>query len=79
MFTQVPALTDHIPLFDPCTVGVGYALLVIVPLFYVTSSALFVVLGLVIHFWNKRIAAEEISYSVLDSDKLSGDDSDKSK
>ena len=75
----MPALTDNIPLFNPCTVGVGYALLVIVPVLYVTSSALFVVLGLVIHFWYKKTAAVEISYSVLDNDKLSGDDSDKSK
>ncbi len=71
---QVPALTDHIPAFDPCSVGVGYALLVIVPLFYVTSSVLFFILGIVIHFWSKRTSDIEISYNVLDNDKQSGDD-----
>lgn len=75
----VPAFTDHIPAFDPCSVGVGYALLVIVPLFYVTSSALFVVLGVVIYFWRKRTASENITYSVLTGDKPSDDESEKEK
>ena len=47
---QVPALLDHISVFDRCGKGVGYALLEVVPTFYVISAILFAVLGVIIHY-----------------------------
>ena len=61
---QVPALLDHISAFDRCGKGVGYALLVVVPTFYVISAILFAVLGVVIHYWDKRQSGQA-SYTIV--------------
>ena len=61
---QVPALF-RLPIFDECSTGVGYALLLTVPVFYVCSSLLFSLLGCVIFYWEKRQAKKLSSYNVF--------------
>ena len=65
---QVPALLDHISAFDRCGKGVGYALLVVVPTFYILSAILFAVLGVIIHYWDKRESAQATYTVVKDED-----------
>ena len=61
---QVPALF-RLPIFDECSTGVGYALLLTVPVFYVCSSLLFSLLGCVIFYWEKRQTKKLSSYNVF--------------
>ena len=65
---QVPALLDHISAFDRCGKGVGYALLVVVPTFYILSAILFAILGVIIHCWDKRETAQAAYTVVKDED-----------
>lgn len=64
----MPALLDHVPVFDRCGKGVGYALLVVVPSFYILSAVLFAVLGVIIHYWHKRQSGQA-SYSVVTTEE----------
>jgi len=65
--SQVPALF-RLPIFDECSTGVGYALLLTVPVFYVCSSLLFSLLGCVIFYWEKRQAKKLSSYVFTNED-----------
>ena len=53
-FLQVPSLLDWVSTFYRCTSGVKYALLVVVPSFYLLSSLLFLLLGVVTVRWERR-------------------------
>ena len=52
--SQVPGILDAMSSFDRCSDGLKIALLVVVPSFYITSSLLFLLLGLVMQWWEKR-------------------------
>ena len=60
---QVPSLLDWVSTFYRCSSGVKYTLLVVVPSFYIFSSLLFVLLGIVTVRWERRVG----KYSVLDN------------
>ena len=77
--TQIPAFTDHIPLFDSCSTGIGYALLVTVPSFYIMASFLFILLGVVIHVWHKRMSSSDAVYSTLENESQSETEDEKEK
>ena len=55
-------------MFDPCTKGVGYALLVVVPALYLTSAVLFTLLGVVMQCWDKTQAARAAKYDVFENE-----------
>lgn len=64
--TQIPAIMNHASFLDPCTSGVGYALLIIVPSFYLLSAVLFAVLGAVTVCWDRVTATKDFSYEKVD-------------
>ena len=51
---QVPSLLDWLSTFYRCSSGIKYALLVVVPSFYLFSSLLFLLLGVVTVRWERR-------------------------
>jgi hypothetical protein len=59
----VPSLLDWVSTFYRCSSGVKYALLVVAPSFYLFSSLLFLLLGVVTVRWEKRVGR----YTVLDT------------
>lgn len=62
---------NHAPFLDPCTNGVGYSLLMIVPTFYLLSAFLFTGLGAVIMCWDKRTGRQEIVYTEVEKEQES--------
>ena len=54
--------------FDRCGKGVGYALLVVVPTFYILSAFLFAILGVIIYYWDKREITQATYTVVKDED-----------
>ena len=63
---QVPALLDWVSTFYRCTSGLKYALLIVVPSLYLCSSLLFLLLGVVNVWWERR-EVKGGHYSVLDT------------
>jgi hypothetical protein len=59
----VPALLDWVSTFNRCSSGVKYALLIVVPSFYLCASLLFLLLGVVNVWWERKGG----HYSVLDT------------
>lgn len=67
---QIPGIMNHAPFLDPCTNGVGYALLITVPSFYLLSAVLFAVLGAVSVCWDRATDSKDFVYQpVGDNDK----------
>lgn len=61
----VPALLDWVSTFYRCSSGLKYALLVVVPSFYLLSSFLFMLLGIVTVQWERR-QRNEGQYDILE-------------
>ena len=51
---QVPSLLDWVSTFYRCSSGIKYALLIVAPSLYLCSSLLFLLLGLVMTWWERR-------------------------
>ena len=51
---------NHAYFLDPCTNGVGYSLLMIVPSFYLLSAVLFALLGVSILIYGRRANSPDI-------------------
>ena len=51
---QVPSLLDWVSTFYRCSSGLKYALLIVAPSLYLCSSLLFLLLGLVMTWWERR-------------------------
>ncbi len=69
LLTQVPGIMNQASFLDPCTNGVGYSLLMIVPTFYFISSILFTALGVVMSCWDRRTSLAEFPYDKMKTEK----------
>lgn len=66
---QVPAIMTHAPFLDPCTNGVGYSLLMVVPSFYLLASILFAILGFVMVCWSRMTGSADFAYEKVKNDE----------
>ena len=67
---QVPAFIDYVPSFQGCD-GVRYALLCVVPIFYIASAVLFWALGIVLQL--KKLRKRSKVYKVFTDEQEAKD------